>query len=102
MRTICYLLSLSLFFLSACSTPLRLSNPPLAQTVIYHVKRGAEDELEALLVEIWQTYTKFGMVYPEPHVCVKIRESGGNLRFIEIFTWNGLAAAEHPPDLVNQ
>ena len=66
-------------------------------TVIYHVRPGAEEQLEALLVRTWETYRKERMVCSEPHIRVRTHEDQQHDRFIEIFTWSGCFATEYPP-----
>ncbi|HLX70534.1 MAG TPA: hypothetical protein VKV04_12985 [Verrucomicrobiae bacterium] len=68
----------------------------MPQTVIYHVRPGSEHQLQAVLSETWQIYLKEGMVHADPHVLVKVREDETRDCFIEVFTWTGCFAMEHP------
>jgi len=68
--------------------------------VVYHVKPGSEKELAAILAKLWKTYKDERMVRSEPHVCVQAHEDAQHEYFIEIFTWAGCFAMEHPPESV--
>jgi hypothetical protein len=74
---------------------------PEAVLVIYHVKPGAEDQLEELLKQAWSIYRREQLVCDKPHLLVRTREDAQNFRFIEVFSWVSWAATEHPPDAVN-
>ena len=104
------LIPLLLVCLVACSAPtLRQDGngstkhfEPEPVLIIYHVKRGSEKELESLLAQAWGLYQRNHMVFHQPHVCVRVREDGNNVRFVEVFTWVSYFATEHPPDSVNK
>jgi len=40
------------------------------------------------------------MVFPKPHVLVRIQEDAEHARFIEVFVWRGYYATEHPSERV--
>ena len=71
-----------------------------AVLIIYHVKPGAEDELEGLLAEAWNIYRREHLVCEGPHVCVRVKEDLRTLRFVEVFCWVGPFATEYPSDSV--
>ena len=77
-------------------------NEPDPVLIIYHVKPGAEKELENLLKSTWEVYRKEGLVYDKPHICVRVNEDRERVRYVEVFTWVGIFATEYPPDSVKQ
>ena len=101
---------LMLVCLSACSSPSRHNNSYESPTrnrpdpvlVIYHVKRGSEEELAGVLKSAWDVYLKEKLVFPQPHVCVRIKEDDQHIRIVEMFTWVGHFATEHPTDSVRR
>ena len=74
--------------------PTQKTPKPGPETVLvtYHVQLGKEAQLQALIAKGWKTYHSEGMVLASPHVVVREGEEGGQLRFVEIFTW------AKPPD----
>ncbi len=103
------LFALLLVSWTACSTSGRHSqrtppvkpDPPETVIVTYHVKAGQETQLQNALARAWAIYQKEGMVSAaQPHVIIRDKESGGQTRFIEIFTWASHAKPEHAPESV--
>jgi hypothetical protein len=90
--------------LSGCST--HVADRPAAgadtETVMitYHVKPGGEKELQGVLSQAWQIYTRDHLVLPEHHVTVRDTEDGARVRFVEIFTWVSHDAPDHAPNAV--
>jgi hypothetical protein len=68
--------------------------------ITYHVAAGMEDQLTALLAEVWDVYRKENLVFAQPHVVVRDKEAGDKVRFVEIFTWVNSEAPDHPSDTV--
>ena len=91
---------LALLGLSAVSCSTLPENRPVPQMVTYHVKHGAEQDLEPLIKRTWQTYVDLGVVLPEPHILMRVYENPNENRYIEIFVWRGWHAMEHPPEAV--
>jgi hypothetical protein len=69
--------------------------------ITYHVKEGAEMELENLLKHTWKVYRKKQLVLDEPHICLRIVEGGQRVRVVEVLRWAGPFATEHPPESVS-
>src|SRR5262245_24144988 len=92
--------ALLLVFLTGCSTPTGGGDQPVPELVIYHVKPGSENEVEELLKRKWNVLRKEHFVLDQPHICVRVNEDVGKVRFIETFTWVSPGAAEYPPDSV--
>src|SRR5215213_3688178 len=72
------LFAILLICLTGCSSahnnrsfgnPTEISHEPDPVAVIYHVKAGAEKDLESLLEQTWKTYLVERMVRAKPHVC---------------------------------
>ena len=68
--------------------------------VVYHVKPGAEQQLEVVLVETWKVYTRERRVHSSPHVLVRVREDATHDCFVEVFNLVGFHAVEHPSDSI--
>jgi hypothetical protein len=83
-------------FLSGCSTPLDPGKAPTPEMVIYHVKRGAEHELEVVLTKTWRVYQSERVVCSEPHVLIRTREDDTHDCYVDVFTWTGCFAMEYP------
>jgi|ERR1039458_2852942 hypothetical protein len=100
--------ALFLLSLTACSTLKRHSprtppvkaDPPETVIVTYHVTTGQEARLQDALARAWAIYQKEHMVSTLPHLIVRDKESGGQTRFIEVFTWASHAKPEHAPESV--
>jgi hypothetical protein len=60
---------------------------PETVLVVYHVQLGRERELQTLLARAWAAHRSQNMVLARPHIIVRQVEEGGQLRFVEIFTW---------------
>ena len=60
---------------------------PETVLVTYHVQLGREKELQTLLARAWAAYRSQNMVSARPHIIVRQVEEGGQLRFVEVFTW---------------
>jgi hypothetical protein len=70
--------------------------------LVYHVKPGSEQQLEAVLTETWKVYRKERRVHSAPHVLVRVRESATHDCFVEIFNLVGFHALEHPSDSIHR
>jgi len=99
MRTTHFLVVLLMVSLSGCSTAHR-KVPREPELAIYHVKRGAEKELERVLSRTWDAYRSEGLVFSEPHVLVRTSEDSDHNRFVEVFLWRGYHAVEYPSERV--
>jgi hypothetical protein len=102
MKRACFTLCLLPLLLSACSTLLHHGNAPTPEMVFYHVKKGSEAELEAILRQTWRVYLEERMVHSDPHVLLRIREDETRDCYVEVFNWTGCFAMEYPPDSVRK
>jgi hypothetical protein len=94
-----YFIILSLISLSSCATSPAPKTTRTPAVNIYHVKDGAEKELELLLARAWKTYQKEGMVFSEPYMLAKTGEEDKE-RFIEMFVWRREYTTLNCPDSV--
>lgn len=88
-----YLFIVLLVSLTACSTTRvktdAASDPkasPETVLITYHVKPGKEADLEEVLRRGWEIYRKENLVFAQPHLIVRDKESGDKTRVVEIFT----------------
>jgi hypothetical protein len=94
---------LTLGLLSGCATKKPAghdASTPETVMVTYHVKPQNEAQFEQVLGDAWKLYRQNDMVLSRPHVIVRDGESGGGLRYVEIFTWASHAQPEHAPTAV--
>lgn len=107
MKTAHGLFILLLASLTACSTT--KSKPesssgakPSPETVLitYHVKPGKEADLEDILRRAWEVYQREHLVFADPHLIVRDKESGDKTIMVEVFTWVSHSAPDHAPDSV--
>ncbi len=76
--------------------PLDPGRAPTPMLVIYHVKPGAERQLEAILKDRWHVYQQERLARSEPHVLVRAHEDELHEYYIEIYTLTGCFATEYP------
>ena len=69
---------------------------PETVLITFHVQKGHEEEMKKVLSEAWQTYTRFDMVLPEPHVILQGSENGAPY-LVEILTWRDHDIPDHMP-----
>ncbi len=99
------LLLLLAIVLAGCSTAganHEQSPHPRPQLMIYHIKPGSEEAARNLIEQLWHTYQREGMVFPEPHVRIQAHEDRNHDRILEVFTWRSDFAIEHPPKSVEE
>jgi hypothetical protein len=95
--------SLVVVLLSGCATKKPAANhasAPETVMVTYHVKPQNEAQFEQVLADAWKIYRQNNMVLSRPHLIVRDRETGGGLRYVEIFTWASHSQPEHAPAAV--
>jgi hypothetical protein len=70
-----------------------------SQTVMatFHVVVGKESDFEHVLVREWKAYKKGKLVFDQPNVVVRGKESDEKTYFVHIFTWADHATPDHPP-----
>jgi hypothetical protein len=101
-----WILALATLSLTSCSTASRdehrssSKSPPEAMLITYHVKAGKERELEQVLARAWELYRKEKLVFVQPHVIVRAKESAGAARLVEVFTWVSGDIPENAPHSV--
>jgi hypothetical protein len=106
MKTIHFLFALSLVSLTACSTAASRGKDYPSKTdpetvlVTYRMKPGKDAELQDVLARAWAVYRKGNLVFARPHVIIRDKDSGSNIRYVEIFTWVSHSVPEHAPDTV--
>jgi hypothetical protein len=72
---------------------------PKPETVMatFHVIAGKEADFQQVLVREWEAYTKEKLVFDQPHVVVRGKETDGKTYFVDIFTWVSQSTPDHPP-----
>ena len=77
---------------------------PAKETVLitYHVIPGKEKSLQELLANAWDLYEKEHLVFSQPHVVVRQKDTADKIRIVEIFTWVNSDAPDQAPDSVKK
>src|SRR6185295_5218266 len=65
--------------------------------VTFRPKAGREAELKKVIADHWATATKLGLVRPEPHVTVEMKDEAGRPFFVDIFTWRDRDIPDNAP-----
>jgi hypothetical protein len=69
---------------------------PETVLVIYHVKPGAETELERVIARHWATLQRLNLVQKDVHVLLRAQE-GDRTRFVEMGTWRDSSLPDSAP-----
>jgi hypothetical protein len=65
--------------------------------ITFRPKAGMEAELKKVIADHWATATKLGLVQPEPHVTVEMKDEAGRPYFVDIFTWRDRDIPDNAP-----
>jgi len=77
------------------------SEEPETVLVTYHVKPGAEAELERVIAQHWATLLRLNLVRKDFHVLLRAQE-GECVRFVEIGTWRDRKLPDSAPAEVQE
>src|SRR5258708_3561292 len=108
MKLTCVIAALIILSCSGCARSNRvgdkLTTATSTETVLitYQVLPGKEQELREVLHRTWDVYRKEHLVFAQPHVIVEAKDTGGKVRFVEMFTWISGEAADHAPETVKK
>lgn len=87
----------AIVLLAALSLAALQNADPETVHITFRPKAGREAALKRVIADHWATATKLGLVQPEPHVTVEMKDETGRPCFVDIFTWRDRDIPDNAP-----